>query len=171
MSDQSASDSARAAPERESKERVFLVVVDDSEELKVALRYACLRASRTGGRIALLRVVEPADFQHWMAVGDLMREEAREEAEQLLQKLAAEVVDYTDQMPILYVREGPARDELVKLIEEEPAISILVLAAAAGEGGPGPLISFLASKGLNKLRVPLTIVPGTLTDEQLEAVT
>ena len=69
-------------------DRVFLVVVDDSAELEVALRYACRRARKTGGRVALLAVVEPSDDQHWMAVGDLMKEEARAAAEQMLQKLS-----------------------------------------------------------------------------------
>ncbi len=72
-------------------DRIFLVVVDETEEMRVALRFACRRARNTGGRVALLYVIEPADFQHWQAVGDLMREEARSEGEQLLQKLAARV--------------------------------------------------------------------------------
>ena len=74
-------------------ERVFLVVVDDSQEMQKALRLAGLRARRTDGRVGLLRVVEPADFQHWATVGNLMREEARSEAERLLQQAAAVVAE------------------------------------------------------------------------------
>ena len=151
-------------------DRVFLVVVDDSEEMSVALRFACRRAQHTGGRVALLYVVEPADFQHWMAVGDLMREEARSEGEQLLQRLAARVNDLVGKIPILHVREGKVQDELLKLIEEEPSISILVLGANTGSRGPGPLVSALAGKMIGKLRVPITIVPGNLSEEAVDDI-
>lgn len=150
--------------------RVFLVVVDDSEEMPKALRFACRRAQHTGGRVALLYVVEPADFQHWMAVGDLMREEARSEGEQLLQKLATQVNELTGSLPVLYVREGDRRDELLKLIEEEPSISILVLAASTEQRGPGPLVAALTGKFMGRLRVPVTIVPGNLSDDDIDGV-
>ena len=125
----------RSEPPKSSG-RVFLVVVDELPELKVALRYACPRAKKTGGRVALLYVIESADFQQWVGVGELMREEARQEAEQTLQKIAADVQKQSAAMPVLYVREGERRDELLKLIDEEPTISILVLGAATG-AGPG----------------------------------
>jgi nucleotide-binding universal stress UspA family protein len=153
-----------------SDDRVFLVVVDDSEEMGVALRYACRRASNTGGRVALLFVVEPTDFQHWMAVGDLMREEARNEGEQLLQRLAARVNELTGTLPVLYVREGSRREELMKLIDEEPSISILVLGASIDKRGPGPLIEALTGKFVGKLRVPVTIVPGNLNEEDIDSI-
>ncbi len=151
-------------------DRVFLVVVDETEEMKVALRFACLRARRTGGRVALLYVIEPAEFQHWMAVGDLMREEARSEGEQLLQRLAAQVNELVGTIPVLYVREGKVRDELFKLLDEEPRISVLVLGANTGSRGPGPLVSALTGKMIGKLRVPITVVPGNLGDEEIDNV-
>ena len=152
------------------EQRVFLVVVDQSEELQVALRFAARRAQHTGGRVALLHVIEPADFQHWMTVGDLMREEARSEAEQLLQRLATRVNELTGQLPILYLREGDRRDELLQLIDEEPSIQILVLAANVGQGGPGPLVSALTGRFLSRLRIPMTIVPGNLSDEGIDSI-
>ena len=152
-------------------DRIFLVVVDETIELGVALDYACRRARRTGGRVALLYVIEPGEFQHWGAIENLMREEARTEAEQTLQRHAKDAQAKSGSMPVLYVREGDRRDELLKLIQEEPTISILVLAAATGTEGPGPLISFLATKAIGRLRVPVTIVPGNLTADQIEAVT
>lgn len=151
--------------------RVFLVVIDESEEMRVALHFACRRALRTGGRVALLYVQEPAEFQHWMAVGDLMREEAREEAEGLLQKMAAEVQEWAGSFPVVYLREGVQREELDKLLEEEPTISVLVLGASTETTGPGPLVSSLFGKGGIKLRVPVTIVPGSLSDEDILALT
>lgn len=150
--------------------RIFLVVVDESEEMQHALRFACRRAKNTDGRVALLHVIEPSDFQHWMAVGDLMREEARTEAEQLLQKLAAGVHEMAGSMPVLYVREGDCRDELFKLLDEEPQVSILVLGAKTGSGGPGPLVAALTGKFLGKLRVPITLVPDNLDNETIDSI-
>jgi nucleotide-binding universal stress UspA family protein len=156
-----------AAP---AQERVFLVVVDETEELHVALRYAARRAQHTGGRVALLYVIEPTELQHWGAVEDLMREERREEAEAVLQKLAAEVTETAGTMPIIYIREGRRRDELLALIDEEKGISVLVLAASPGAEGPGPLVSALTGKLAAKLRLPLTIVPGGLSERQIDAL-
>ncbi|MEE8505191.1 MAG: universal stress protein [Kiloniellales bacterium] len=155
---------------KDSSDRVFLVVVDETEEMKVALRFACRRARHTGGRVALLFVIEPAEFQHWMAVEDLMREEARSEGEQLLQRLAAQVNELVGSIPILYVREGKVRDELFKLIEEEPRISILVLGANPGSRGPGPLVSALTGKMIGTLRVPVTVVPGNLGEDEIDLI-
>jgi hypothetical protein len=155
-----------------SHHRVFLVVVDDSTEMRVALRFAALRAKSTGGRVALFRDIEPAGgFHHWAGIGELMQDEARQEAEKLLSDLAGEVIELSGQIPALYVRLGPIVQELVALVEEEPSISILVLAAGTSKDGPGPLISFLSGKGVNSLRIPITIVPGNLTNEQIEALT
>ena len=98
------------------------------------------------------------------------RQEARQEAEQLMQRLARTVYDETGVIPIFYLKEGSPRDELLALLTDDPSISILVLAAGTGPDGPGPLVSFLASKAMAKLRVPVTIVPGNLTHAQLDAI-
>jgi nucleotide-binding universal stress UspA family protein len=161
---------AAGTPAERSLNRIFLVVADESPELKVALRYACIRARKTGGRVALLAVVEKAEAQDWMGVSELMREEARLAAEQMLQKVAADVQKTSAAMPILFVREGDRRDELLKLIDEEPSISILVLGAATGAKGPGPLVSALTTKFVGKLRVPVTIVPGNLSPEAIDNI-
>ncbi len=162
---------AAEAPDPAAGTRVFLVVVDETTEMQLALRYACLRARKTGGKVALLYVIEPSGFQHWMSVGELMRAEARSEGEQLLQKLAAQVNEEAGTMPILYVREGETRDQLLHLIEEEPSISILVLGASTSSRGPGPLVSALTGKYIGKLRVPITLVPDSISDDDLEAIT
>ncbi len=150
--------------------RVFLVVVDETEELQIAVHYAARRAAHTGGRVALLYVIEPSELQTWIAIENLAREERREEAEQLMQRLCEEILPIAGSMPIVYIREGPRRDELLALINEDPSISILVLAAGTGPEGPGPLISYLTGKPAARLRIPITIVPGSLTMEQLDAV-
>jgi len=159
----------QTAPAR--RERVFLVVVDDSEEMPVALKFASRRARQTGGRVALFYVAARADFQHWASVGDLMREEAREEGERLLQRMSGEVYEWSGSYPVLYLREGDIKEELIALIEAEPSISVLVLAASVAGGGPGPIISYLLGKKARQNRIPITIVPGNLTDEQIMDIT
>lgn len=151
--------------------RIFLVVDDESPELKIALRYACLRARNSGGRVALLHVLEPDEVQHFLSVDALMREERRQEAEQRMQKLARDVNRLTGTLPILILREGHRRDELLKLIEEDPSISILVLAAGTTGEGPGPLIAYFTGRGIGRLKIPMTIVPGGLGDDQIDALT
>jgi len=163
-------DGGAVEPASKPSERVLLVVVDDSAEMTVALRYACRRARHAAGRVALLHVIERTEFQTWLGVGDLMAKEARTEAEQLMQRIAKQVGEQVGALPIIYLREGARSDELMRLIEEEPSISILVLGANTGPGGPGPLVSALTGKMVGKLRVPVTIVPGNLSDEDIDAI-
>ncbi len=151
--------------------RVFRVVVDETEEMRAALRFACRRARSTGGTVALLKVIEPAELQQFAAIGSLMQAEARQAAEDILHRLAGEVNACSGHVPVLYVREGEPRAAVLGLIDEDPAISILVLAADPGPRGPGPLVTALTGKHVGRLRVPVTIVPGNLTDEHLAAIT
>ena len=150
-------------------ERVFLVVVDESPELRNALRYACRRAKRTGGRVALLYVMPPPEGQTWGGVADLMREEARQEAEQAVARYADIAVTMTGQPPSIYIREGKSRDELIKLLNEDRSICVLVLGAASSGEGPGPLVTAFTRAG-SGLRIPLTIVPGALSEAEIDAI-
>jgi nucleotide-binding universal stress UspA family protein len=161
---------SEAEAPRSGMPRVFLVIVDDTPEMSVALNYAARRAVKTGGRVALLYVIPPHESHGLLSVEALIREEARQEAEQLLQRLAKTVMDETGALPVVHLREGLVREELLALIDEDPTISILVLAAGTGPEGPGPLVTFLASKGFARLRIPVTIVPGSLTRAQLDTV-
>ncbi|MAI49300.1 MAG: universal stress protein [Rhodospirillaceae bacterium] len=151
--------------------RVFLCVVDNTEECVNAIYFAACRARRTGGRLALLYIMEPAEFQHWMSVEEKMREEARAEAEDFLHKHSSQVQEWTGEMPTLYVREGKPAETILGLIEEEPRISILVLGAGTDKKGPGPLVSSIGGKMSGKFPIPITIVPGTLTSKQLDMLT
>ena len=138
--------------------RIFLVVVDDSEELPVAIRYACDRARRTGGRVALLYVYAvDKEFAHWNYVGAMADAEAREQAENILKLHALRVVQEIGRTPDTYVREGDRRDQLFALIKEHPEISMLVLSAAPG-AKPGPLIAAVTGKFAGKIGIPVTIV-------------
>lgn len=157
--------------EDHSHHRIFLVVVDESEEMRVALRFAALRARRTGGRMALFLAIEPASFHHWAGVSALMEDEARVEAEHRMAELVDLAHEISGQMVVIYIRMGPIVRELTTLVSEDPTISVLILAAGTGTEGPGPLISYLGGKGANSLRIPYTIVPGSLSDEQVDALT
>jgi len=159
------------ASERARRDRVFLVVVDDSPERAVALRYAALRAAKSGGRVALLRVIEPVEQSEWAGIGAMMAEERREEAEAMLAGLAAQVRDITGGLPILITREGNVAEELLALLEEDPRISILVLATAANSKGPGPLVTALTGRLAGRMSVPVTLVPGSMSDAELDRVT
>ncbi|MDB5379372.1 MAG: universal stress protein [Rubritepida sp.] len=159
------------AAERARRDRVFLVVVDDSPERAVALRYAALRVAKSGGRVALLRVVEPVEQAEWAGIGAMMAQERLEEAESMLAGLAAQVKEITGGLPMLITREGKTAEQLLALLAEDPRISILVLAAAADSKGPGPLIQALTGRLASKMTVPMTVVPGTMSDAELDRVT
>jgi hypothetical protein len=151
--------------------RVFLVVVDETEEMGNALRYACRRAQRTGGHVALLQVIEPTEFQDWLGVGRMLESEARSEAELRLQTFASNVLAQTGNLPVLYIREGNRAEQLVALLQEDPSISTLVLATASDGNNPGPLVSFLLSHLGRRVKVPVTLVPGELTQAEIDALT
>jgi nucleotide-binding universal stress UspA family protein len=162
---------AEGGEDRARRDRVFLVVVDDTPERAVALRYASLRAARSGGRVALLRVVEPVEQAEWAGIGAMMQQERREEAEALLAGLAAQVKEITGGLPMLIIREGQPAEELLALLDEDPRISILVLATSTSGRGPGPLITALTGKLAGRLSVPMTIVPGGMSEQELDRVT
>lgn len=163
-------------PSRRSKgylgeqSRKFLVVVDETAECHRALRYAGRRALHTGGGLVLLKVITPADFQHWLGVEQVMREEAESEAKRILENFAAEVESFLGQKPELVIREGQAAQEVVHLIEEDSDIALLVLGAGTEAEGPGPLVSLFAGAAAGTFPIPITIVPGDLSDEELEAL-
>ncbi len=144
--------------------------MDDTPECDRALVYAASRAARTGGVLVLLYVIQPGDFQHWLGVENIMRAEAMDEAEDQLAKMAERVRALAAIDPELVIREGKPVEAINALIEEDRDIAILVLAAAAGTDGPGPLVNAIAGKAGAGFSIPVTIVPGTLSDEDITAV-
>lgn len=154
----------------EGHRRKFLAVVDDTPECDRALVYAASRAARTGGVLVLLYVIQPGDFQHWLGVENIMRAEAMDEAEDRLARMAERVRALAAIDPELVIREGKPVEAINALIEEDRDIAILVLAAATGTDGPGPLVSSIAGKSGAAFPIPVTIVPGTLGDDDIAAV-
>ena len=149
----------------------FLVCVADDGHSEVAARFAALRARNSGGLVALLHVVQPPEFQHWAAVGELMRQETREEAELFLQSMATRVTEVTGLAPSLAVREGGIGDEILGHIAENESINLLVVGAAPPDQGRGSLISWLAGQLAGQLNIPLVVVPGSLDEQQLRDLT
>jgi nucleotide-binding universal stress UspA family protein len=161
---------AKRKSTEEGHRRKFLVVIDNTPECSRALLYGARRARHTDGVLVLLYVIVPGEFQHWIGVENIMRAEATEEAEAALGKFAEMVRDQSGVEPQLVIREGNRAEEIVKLIEEDEDIAILVLAAGTDKEGPGPLVSAIAGKGSGTFPIPITIVPGTLGDEDIKAI-
>ncbi|MWD27755.1 universal stress protein [Aquicoccus sp. SCR17] len=150
--------------------RKFLVVLDDSRECLNAMRFAAMRAAHTGGGVEILAVIPPEEFNHWIGVSDIMREEARERIQAHFEVFAKWMRDKQQVDPELVIREGEAVAEILDQIREDPDIGVLVLGAGSDKQGPGPLVTQL-TRNAGSLPVPITIVPGDLSKERLENIT
>ena len=150
--------------------RKFLVVLDNSQECLNAMRFAAMRAAHTGGGVEVLAVIEPEEFNHWIGVGDIMREEARDRINAHFEVFAKWMRDRQGVEPELVIREGEPVSEILAQVSEDPEIGVLVLGAGTDSKGPGPLVTQL-TKSSGSLPIPITIVPGNLSKERLEAIT
>jgi nucleotide-binding universal stress UspA family protein len=150
--------------------RKFLAVVDETPECDRAVVYAATRAARTDGVLVLLFVIKPGEFQHWLGVESIMRAEAMDNAEDRLARMAERVRVLAAIDPELVIREGNPAEVIHALIEEDQDIAILVLASGSGSDGPGPLVSSLAGKNAVGFPIPVTIVPGGLSEDEVVAV-
>ncbi|WP_107498231.1 universal stress protein [Thalassobius sp. I31.1] len=150
--------------------RKFLVVLDDSRECLNAMRFAAMRAAHTGGGVEILSVIPPDDFNHWVGVGDLMREEARERIHAHFEVFAKWMRDKQGVDPELVVREGEPVEQILAQVQDDPEVGVLVLGAGTEKKGPGPLVTQL-TRASGSLSIPITIVPGELSKERLEAIT
>ena len=147
--------------------RTYLVVIDDSDEARVALRFAARRAAKTGGAVEILALVPRAEFVQWGGVQAAMEEEARLRAEALVARAAGELIEETGLRPSITVRQGEAVAVVREILKASPGIAALVLGAAA-HGGPGPLITHFAGAEAGAMPCPVMIVPGSLSDEALD---
>ena len=150
--------------------RLFLVVADDSKELHQALYYATRRAVTAGGEIALFRCIEPVEGQLWGGVSEIMEAETEQASKVLLQELSNYCEKLGAPKPRIFVKRGVLFEELIKLINNENSIRVLVLGVSTESGNPGPLVNYIINNGSNECRVPITIVPGNLSDDQIDAL-
>lgn len=150
--------------------RKFLAVIDDTPECERAIAYASKRAATTNGVVVLLYVIDPTDFQSFLGVEKIMRDEATTTANAALDGAAQRIRSNLGIEPELVIREGQATEEIHKLIEDDQDIAILVLAAGGAKEGPGPLVASIAGKGA-AFPIPVTVVPSSLSDEDIDNLT
>lgn len=153
----------------EGHRRKFMAVIDGTPECERAVHYAGRRAKNSNGGLILLFVIPEGDFQQWLGVEQIMRAEAREEAEAAMAKAAQKVRDTIGIDPEIVIREGIATDEINAIIEEDRDIAILVLAAGSTKEGPGPLVTSVAVRG-TAFPIPVTVLPDTLTNDEIDAL-
>ena len=145
----------------------FLVIADETPEFKKVLRLASLRARKVGGTLVMLRIIEDAEFQHWVSVQELMKEEARLEAQEMLDQFADEMYHISGMTPETVIRFGNASDVITNYIHEDQDIHLLVLGASP-DGDPGPIVRTFREKLLNVLHMPVMVVPGNMTDDEID---
>ncbi|CDN46232.1 universal stress protein [Neorhizobium galegae] len=149
----------------EGHRRKFMAVIDGTPECEKAVHYAGRRAKNSNGGLVLLFVIPEGDFQQWLGVEQIMRAEAREEADAVMAKAAQKVRDTIGIDPEIVIREGNASEQIILLVEEDRDIAVLVLAAGSTKEGPGPLVSAVAA-----FPIPVTVLPDTLTAEEIDAL-
>ena len=148
----------------------FLAVVDDTPECSRAVRFAARRAARINASVILLTVVAPPEDETWLGVGEMLQAEAEAKADAGLEMAAAAVRAIAGLEPERIIRTGDKAAEVNALIEEDEDIAILVLAAGTGSGGPGPLVTSLAARTAGGFAIPVAIVPGQLSDEDIDSL-
>ncbi|MBB4101607.1 universal stress protein [Allorhizobium borbori] len=153
----------------EGHRRKFMAVIDNTPECARAVHYAGRRAKNSNGGLVLVYVIPDGDFQQWLGVEEIMRAEAREEAENVVAAAAAQVRETMGVDPEIVIREGSAAEQINAVIEEDRDIAILVLAAGSTKDGPGPLVSSIAGRGA-AFPIPVTVLPDTLTNEEIDAL-
>jgi nucleotide-binding universal stress UspA family protein len=153
----------------EGHRRKFMAVIDDTPECQRAVHYAGRRAKNSNGGLVLVYIIPDGDFQQWLGVEEIMRAEAREEAEAVVAKSAQLVRENIGIEPEIVIREGSAAEQINAVIEDDRDIAILVLAASSAKEGPGPLVSSVAGRGA-AFPIPVTVLPDTLSDEELDAL-
>ncbi|WP_117195360.1 universal stress protein [Rhizobium terrae] len=153
----------------EGHRRKFMAIIDGTPECERAVHYAGRRAKNSNGGLVLLFVIPEGDFQQWLGVEQIMRAEAREEAESVMAKTAQKVRETIGIDPEIVIREGIATEQINMLVEEDRDIAILVLATGSAKEGPGPLVSAVAGREA-AFPIPVTVLPGSLSDEEIDAL-
>lgn len=149
--------------------RKFMAIVDDTPECIRAVRYAGRRAKNSNGGLVLCYIIPRQDVQEWIGVQEIIRAEAREEAETIANRSAENVREAIGIDPEIVIREGDRAEEINAVVEEDRDIAILVLAAGPAKEGPGPLVSMLAGRG-NAFTIPVTVLPDGLDDADIDAL-
>ncbi|NBC36263.1 universal stress protein [Novosphingobium sp. FSY-8] len=147
--------------------RVYLVIMDETEEARVALRFAARRAAKTSGAVHIIALVPRQPFVAFGGIQATIEEEARDRAEVLATAAAGNVLSESGHMPVISVREGDGVKIIRDYLAEHPEVAALVLGAGQG-GTPGPLVSHFAGAGLGALPCPLFIIPGSMSEAEID---
>jgi nucleotide-binding universal stress UspA family protein len=147
--------------------RIYLVIIDESQEARIALRFASRRAAKTGGNVHLLALIPPQEFSALGSVQATIEEEAKDRAEALVMAAASNIFFESGKMPVIAVKQGEAVKVVREYLSEHPEVAALVLSAAK-EGGPGPLVSHFTGAIAGQLSCPVFVVPGSLSDEDID---
>ncbi len=147
--------------------RTYLVVVDETPEAEVALRFAARRAAKTGGAVQILALIPPTEFVQWGGVQATIEEEARQRAEALVMGAAGTLMQESGIRPTITVKQGEAVALVRKTLDENPEIAALVLGAAA-TGAPGPLVTHFAGTDAGSLHCPIMVIPGSLDRDAVD---
>lgn len=150
---------------------VYLIVWNDAEEFLISLRYTARLAAANNAHVGVLATIDDQEFQHWKNVETMMRKELRENTEKLVWSVAKKVNELNGQIPILYVKEGKAPENaVVETLDADPNIKMVIMTGSVSSGGPGGLVNYFSSKGLSKLRVPFVIIPGNITQNDIDSL-
>ena len=149
----------------------YLIVADGSEEFSIAAHYAARIAVARRAAVAIAHIINLDDFVHWGKVEAMMRRDLRNQAEKEIWQVSKALNEEYAIYPSLYIREGQVAEKIIEIIEEDKTICGLILASSDNSSNPGPLISYFTGKGLNKLKIPMIIVPGHLDKEAINAIT
>lgn len=147
--------------------RTYLVVIDESDEARLALRFAARRSAKTGGSLHILALIEPADFVAWGGVQATMEAEARQKAEDLVSAAAGTIFDELGLQPLITIKKGEGVEVVKEMLDEHPEIAALVLGAAA-QGAPGPLVTHFTGNHAGSLQCPVMVIPGSLDDATID---
>lgn len=150
--------------------KTYLILADDSEEFAVALHYAAVSGRIKYANVAVLRVLAETEFQPWGGVEERMKAEQMEEAEAQMAAVADKVEAVHGDRPQILIEEGAKAEAVIRVLENDKVITKLILAGSTNPSGPGPLIEYFAGHGIEELNVPLVIVPGHLSEEQIEGL-
>jgi nucleotide-binding universal stress UspA family protein len=148
----------------------YLACVDSREECRAALKLACLKSLARGGRVDMLHVTPPADFQTLGAIAERMREERRAEGQALLDTLSAQAQQDYGVRPGLLLREGAIGEEIIAAALADADTIMVVIGVSHVSGSRGTLAAWLAGQLGSKLPIPLLMVPGNLTEQQLRCL-
>jgi nucleotide-binding universal stress UspA family protein len=146
----------------------FLVCVDNTAHSRTAVRFACAKAKSLGCPIELIHVLNPSEYNSIFGVGEKMKAERWAEAENLMNKMASEAFDFAGLMPSFMIREGVLSEEIIKAIRDDQDYNMLIIGKAAHEAGKKEIISMLTSELASKIMIPMMVVPGNLTDTQIQ---